>query len=290
VRKTRVVQETTRHKKSRWPVHGWLGLILVVVCCPLNWMLPGVRTAYLFFPLWLGYVLIVDALVQRRMGNSLWTRSRKNFLLLFLISAPVWWLFEVINLRTANWEYVGRELFSTLQFALLCTISFSVVVPAVFETAELIRSFRWMDPFARGPRAPAARAMFAGLFVIGLAMLAAVLVCPKIFYPFTWIALVLIFEPINYWTSRPHFLEQLRNGDWRTVISLSFGTLVCGFFWEMWNYYSFPKWTYHIPGLGFWRIFEMPLLGYGGYIPFALEVYALKNFVWPNGPRLEPRG
>jgi hypothetical protein len=276
-----------RHKESRWPVHGWLGLILVVVCWPLNWMLPGVRTAYLFFPLWLGYVLIVDALVQRRMGNSLWTRSRKNFLLLFLISAPVWWLFELINLRTANWEYVGRELFSTLQFALLCTISFSVVVPAVFETAELIRSFRWMDPFARGPRAPAARAMFAGLFVIGLAMLAAVLVCPKIFYPFTWIALVLIFEPINYWTSRPHFLEQLCNGDWRTVISLSFGALVCGFFWELWNYYSFPKWTYHIPGLGFWRIFEMPLLGYGGYMPFALELYALKNFVWPNGPRLE---
>jgi hypothetical protein len=267
-----------------------VGLILIAVCWPLNWTLSGVRTSYLFFPLWLGYVLIVDALVQRRMGNSLWTRSRKNFLLLFLISAPVWWLFELINLRIANWEYLGRELFSTLQFALLCTISFSVVVPAMFETAELMRSFRWMDAFARGPRAPAARAMFAGLFVIGLAMLAAVLVCPKIFYPFTWIALVLIFEPINYWTSRPHFLEQLRNGDWRTVISLSFGALVCGFFWEIWNYYSFPKWIYHIPGLGFLRIFEMPLLGYGGYIPFALEVYALKNFVWPNGPRLEPRG
>ncbi len=279
-----------RHKESRWPVHGWVGLILIAVCWPLNWTLPGVRTSYLFFPLWLGYILVVDALVQVRTGTSIRTRSRKNFLHLFLISAPVWWLFELINLRTANWEYVGRELFSTLQFALLCTISFSVVVPAVFETAELIRSFRWMDPFARGPRAPAARAMFAGLFVTGLAMLAAVLVCPKIFYPFTWIALVLIFEPINYWTSRPHFLEQLRNGDWRTVISLSFGALICGFFWEMWNYYSFPKWTYHIPGLGFWRIFEMPLLGYGGYIPFALEVYALKNFVWPNGPRLEPRG
>jgi hypothetical protein len=279
-----------RHKKRRWPVHGWVGLILLAVCWPLNWTLPAVRTSYLFFPLWLGYILVVDALVQVRTGTSLWTRSRKDFSLLFLISAPVWWLFELINLRTANWEYVGRELFSTFQFALLCTISFSVVVPALFETAELMRSFRWMDPFARGPRAPTARAMFAGLFVIGLAMLAALLVWPKIFYPFTWIALVLIFEPINYWTSRPYFLEQLCNGDWRTVILLSFGALVCGFFWEMWNYYSFPKWTYHIPGLGFWRIFEMPLLGYGGYIPFALEVYALKNFIWPNGPRLEARG
>jgi len=279
-----------RHKAGHWPAHGWIGLILVAVCWPLNWILPGVRTAYLFFPLWLGYILVVDALVWKRAGNSLWSRSRKDFLLLFLISAPVWWSFELINLRTANWEYLGRELFRPLQFNLLCTISFSVVVPAVFETAELIGSFGWMERFASGPRIPVTRAMFVGLLLMGLAMLLAMLLWPKIFYLFAWTSLVFILEPINCWTGRRHFLEELREGDWRTVISLALGAMVCGFFWEMWNYYSFPKWTYHIPGVGFWRIFQMPLLGYGGYIPFALELYALKNFVWPNGPRLEPRG
>jgi hypothetical protein len=230
--------------------------------------------------------LIVDALVQRRVGDSLWTRSCKNFVLLFALSAPVWWLFELINVRTANWEYLGRDLFTPLQFNLLSTIAFSVVVPAVFETAELMRSFRWMESFNFGPRVAATRLVFVGLLVIGLAMLVVTLVWPKIFYPFTWISLVLIFEPINHWIGRSYFLKQLRDGDWRTVLSLSLGALVCGFFWEMWNYYSFPKWIYHIPGLDFLRIFEMPLLGYGGYVPFALEVYALKNFIWPNGPRL----
>jgi hypothetical protein len=278
-----------RHNRGLWPEQGWVGLILVAVCWPLNWTLPGVRTAYLFFPLWLGYILVVDALVWRRAGNSLWSRSPKNFVLLFFISVPVWWLFELINLRTGNWEYMGRELFSPLQFDVLSTISFSVVVPAVFETAERLRSFRWMERFACGPCIPATRAVFIGLIVIGLAMLTAMLVWPKSFYPFAWIALVFILEPINYWTGRPYFLKELREGDWRTVISLALGALVCGFFWEMWNYYSFPKWTYHIPGLGFWRIFEMPLLGYGGYVPFALELYALKNFLWPNGPRLASR-
>ena len=290
VRKTRVVDKTMRHKAAHWPAHGWIGLVLLAVCWPLNWALPGSRSAYLFFPLWLGYVLIVDALVKRRTGNSLWARSRRDFLLLFVLSAPVWWLFELINLRTANWEYLGRELFSSLQFNVLCTISFSVVIPAVFETAELIRSFSWTKRFASGPRVSATRVVFVGLFVIGLAMLSSMLVWPKIFYPFTWTALVFIFEPINSWTGRPYFLKELRAGDWRTLISLSLGALVCGFFWEMWNYYSFPKWIYHIPGAAFLRIFEMPLLGYGGYMPFALELYALKNFVWPNGPRLEPRG
>jgi hypothetical protein len=283
----RAVEEHMRGEPRQWPAHGWAGLILVAICWPLNWILPGLRTAYLFFPLWLGYILVVDALVWKRTGTSLWARSRKDFVLLFLISAPVWWLFELINLRTANWEYLGRELFSPLQFNLLSTISFSTVVPAVFETAELMRSFSWMKRFASGPRIPATRALFIGLFAVGLAMLISVLIWPKIFYPFAWTSLVFILEPINHWTGRPYFLNELREGDWRTVIALSLGALVCGSSWEMWNYYSFPKWTYHIPVLGFWRIFEMPLLGYGGYVPFALELYALKNFLWPSGPRLE---
>ena len=53
---------------------GWYGLLLLAVCWPLNWTLPGMRTAYLFFPLWLGYILVVDALVLARAGTSLWMR------------------------------------------------------------------------------------------------------------------------------------------------------------------------------------------------------------------------
>jgi hypothetical protein len=279
-----------QHRMSRLnpflPARGWAGLLLVAVCWPLNWTMPGVRTSWLFFPLWLGYILIVDALVSTRAGNSLWSRSRKSFVLLFCFSAPIWWLFELINLRTANWQYLGRELFSPLEFNLLSTIAFSTVIPAVFETAELIKTFHWTHFFNSGLRVAVTPRLFVVLFVAGLVMIISLLTWPKIFYPFTWISLVLIFEPINYWTGRPHFLDELSDGDWRIVFSLALGALVCGLFWEMWNYYSFPKWVYHTPGAEFWRIFEMPLLGYGGYIPFALELYALKNFFWPTGPRL----
>src|SRR6266481_7229416 len=88
---------------------GRLGVSLLAICWPLNWTLPGMRTAYLFFPLWLGYILVVDALVLARTGSSLWTRSRRDFALLFVASAPVWWLFELINQRTGNWEYLGSN-------------------------------------------------------------------------------------------------------------------------------------------------------------------------------------
>jgi len=265
----------------------WLGLLLVAVCWPLNWTLGGMRTAYLFFPLWLGYILVMDALVLCRIGSSLWTRSRPDFVLLFVASAPVWWIFEVINERTGNWEYLGSGHFTRLEYYLLCTLSFSTVMPAVFETAEFLRSYRWMDRFASGPRLRPTARLNTGLFLVGALMLGATIAWPRYCYPFVWCSLVLILEPLNWLFGRRHFLQRLRDGDWRPVVALSLGALVCGFFWEMWNYYSYPKWIYHTPGTQFLHVFEMPLLGYGGYIPFALELYSLKNFLWRGSPRLQ---
>src|SRR6266567_134915 len=243
---------TASAPRNRWPAQGWIGLLLIAICWPLNWTMKGV-TAYLFFPLWLGYILVVDALVAVRRGSSMWTRSRKESVLLFVASSPVWWMFEVINRRTTNWEYLGSNHFTTFEYYLLCTISFSTVMPAVFETAELVGTFKWVERFTFGPRIRQTAAL----------------------------------EPLNSWLGREHFMEYLERGDWRPIVSLSVGALICGFFWEMWNYYSWPKWIYHTPGAQFLEIFEMPLLGYGGYVPFALELFVLRNLLWRGAPRVE---
>jgi hypothetical protein len=269
---------------------GIAGLILIAVFWPLNWLLPpAIRpAAYLFFPLWLGYILVVDGLVAMRSGSSMLTRSGARFVLLFFLSAPAWWLFELINRRTLNWEYLGGETFGDFQYAVLATISFSTVMPAVFETAELVRTFRWVDRFTRGARMEPTRKLACGMFLAGAAMLGLVLLWPQYFYLFVWGAVFLLIEPLNILLGRPNFFQWLRNGDWRPVVCLSLGALICGFFWEMWNYYSYPKWVYHTPGAQFLHIFEMPLLGYFGYLPFAWELFALRNFLWPKapGPRL----
>lgn len=265
-----------------WPTRGWLGLLLIAIFWPANWFLPGLRTAYIFFPLWLGYILVVDALVERRAGSSLWTRSRTNFVLLFIFSTPGWWLFEFLNKRLQNWIYLGAENFSNLQYFILATISFSTVMPAVFETAELVRTWRWIDRKNRGPRIANTRWLYVSMFATGLAMIALMLAWPKYFYPFAWASLVFILEPINRWLGHPHLMQDLDRGDWRKVIALGAGALLCGVFWEMWNFYSYPKWIYHTPGAQYLHVFEMPLLGYLGYIPFALELCALKDLFWPK--------
>ncbi len=271
----------------RFGLQGRAGLLLLAVCWTLNWTLPGQRTAYLFFPLWLGYILVMDALVGGRAGTSLWARSRRGFALLFVISAPSWWLFEIINNRTGNWEYLGAGNFTPLEYNALCALSFSTVMPAVFETAELVRTFRWVKLLRPCGRIPDTPRVNAGLFMAGLLMLALMLLWPKYFYPFVWVSVAFILEPANRLLGRPHLLQWLEHGDWRPVISLSLGALICGFFWEMWNEWSWPQWIYHTPGANFLHVFKMPLPGYGGYVPFALELFALKNLLWPRGPTLE---
>jgi hypothetical protein len=277
--------DTCRGLLRQW--QGRLGLMLVVLCWPLNWLLPGVKSVYMFFPLWLGYTLAVDALVFARTGSSLLSRSRADFVKLFLVSAPAWWLFEAINLWTENWDYLGQEQFSVVEGVLLGTLCFSTVMPAVFETAELVRTLRWTTRFASGPRLHPTRALCGGLFLAGLTMLALMLAWPTYFYPFVWGTVFLILEPLNVWLGRRSCFEHLRQGDWRLLVALSLGALICGFFWEMWNYFAYPKWVYHTPGVEFLRVFEMPLLGYIGYLFFAWELYALRNFVWPKAPALQ---
>ncbi|MCI0483874.1 MAG: hypothetical protein L0Y78_04760 [candidate division NC10 bacterium] len=259
--------------------HGMVGGLLLGVSWSLNWLLPGPRTHVLFFSLWLGYILVVDALLLRRTGSSLLSRSPRDFGMLFVISAPVWWLFEAINWRTGNWEYLGRELFSDLEYFVLASLSFSTVVPAVFVTAELMGSFGWMARFARGPRVPATPRVCSGLFLTGCALLSLLLVLPRYFYPFVWIAIFCLVEPLNVWLAKRSIMTRLQHGDWRPVTALCIGALTCGFFWEMWNHLSYPKWVYHVPGVGFWHLFEMPLLGYLGYLPFGLELYAIAQLM-----------
>jgi hypothetical protein len=110
-------------------------------------------------------------------------------------------------------------------------------------------------------------------------MLAAMLAWPRLFFPFLWLSLYFILEPVNAWLGNRSLARWTKDGNWRPVIALWVGVLLTAFFWEMWNILSFPKWIYTVPWGGCCKVFEMPLLGYGGYLPFALELYAVYHFI-----------
>jgi hypothetical protein len=275
----KIESKTIANEKPAFPYHGWLGLSLVFIFWYLNWTLPGTRTQWGFFPLWLGYCLTIDGLVFWRMGTSLLMRGWRRYVGLFLVSAPVWWLFELLNLRTQNWVYLGTEIYNPMQYAFWTTLSFSTVIPAVFGSAELFASFGFLKRLKPGPVIPTDKRTTFAFFLLGWVMLISMLAWPNLFFPFLWLSLYFILEPVNLWMGNRSLANWTRNGDWRPVLSLWLGVLLTAFFWEMWNYYSFPKWIYQIPWGDWLHIFEMPLLGYGGYLPFALELYALYHLL-----------
>ena len=55
---------------------------------------------------------------------------------------------------------------------------------------------------------------------------------------------------------------------------------ICGILWEYWNFWATSKWHYDIPRayLGHIKLFEMPAFGFLGFMPFAVESYALYVF------------
>jgi hypothetical protein len=266
-------------EKFNFPSYGLIGLGLVALFWVLNWTLTGPRTHWAFFPLWVGCCLTMDGLVFWRTGTSLLKRSLRKYVGLFLISAPVWWIFEVLNLRTQNWTYVGAEIFSPLEYAFWTTLSFMTVIPAVFGSAEFFASFDLVKRIKSGLVIGTDKLTTLSFFVAGWIMLALLWIYPKLFFPFVWLSIYFILEPINVWLGNRSLADWTKKGDWRPVIALWLGVLLTAFFWEMWNYLAFPKWIYNVPWGNGLHLFEMPLLGYGGYLPFALELYALYHLV-----------
>jgi hypothetical protein len=256
-----------------------MGLLLVILSWSLNWMWSGPRTHLLFFPLWLGYSLTIDAAVWASKGSSLLTRNAGAYVGLFLISTPSWWLFELINWRTQNWFYQGRELFPHWQYFLLASVSFSTVMPAVFGTTELVSTLGVVRRLRRGRTLPLNRRILLGFFAAGWLMLALLLIWPRYFFPLVWLSVYFILDPVNVWLGHRSVLRSVAQGNWRPVLAAAGGVLICAFFWELWNFYSYPKWIYQVPFFDVLPLFEMPILGYLGYIPFSLELYALYYLV-----------
>ena len=282
-------------KRYLLPYRGLLGLILICVAWPFSWAEIGTGLQYTFFPLWLGFILAVDGLVLRRTGTSLIVRSPKIMATMFILAVPYWWMFEAINQVIQNWVYIGSNP-ETSPFSLIQTsLAFSVVIPAVFEVSELVGSFNFINRFARMPALVLNRHQVAIIGILGVLSLAALLTWPKYLFPITWLSLFFIFDPINYLTGRPSITANVRHGDWRLVVAFALGALICGFFWEMWNYQASISWQYNIGFFDFARIFHMPLLGYGGYLPFGLETYAMFHFVvgllgWSRDANIPVRG
>ena len=94
---------------------------------------------------------------------------------------------------------------------------------------------------------------------------------PNYLFSILWLSPLFIIVSLQILWGKSNIFSELAKGDCRLVISSAMAALFCGFFWELWNYYSFAKWIYSVPFVHKFQVFEMPILGYAGYLPFGLE-------------------
>ncbi|MDX6351570.1 MAG: hypothetical protein QOF84_6360 [Streptomyces sp.] len=258
----------------RVPVRLVTGLLLVAVFWPLYWTLESAWSEDVFFPLWLGCLLIADGLVLLRTGTSPMSARPLLLLALFPVSSAYWALYELANHVIGNWHYVAPARHGRLYWDVVQAVTYSTVIPALWETAELLLSL----PRLRGLRGRRLEVPAAGLLPLaGVVAVVLPLVFPRQTFPLLWFAPFLLLDPLNRRAGRPSLLGQAAEGRWGTFAAVALAGPTAGFFWELWNGGAAGyHWVYTIPWFdGTPHLFRMPLAGYLGYPPFAASTYAL---------------
>ena len=280
------------NKRSRFPIWGWAGLILLVAAWVVAWNRFPVLAAlqkHTFSPIWLGYILVINALTFQRSGHCLLIDRAKYFLWLFPLSAGFWWSFEYLNRFVENWYYIGVDEFGAWEYFWYATLPFSTVIPAVLSTAQWLHTFPRLGlGLANAWRGSETTTSWMPIvfFVLGILGLIGISIWPTFLFPLVWIIPALLLIALQAFAGGdPLLISALKTGDWQRIWLLALAGLACGFFWELWNIKSLAHWVYAVPYVQRFEIFAMPVIGYAGYIPFGITCGAIVDCV--VNPELE---
>jgi hypothetical protein len=193
------------------------------------------------------------------------------------ISVFVWLIFELFNLRLENWSYHDLPASFSIRW-IGYFFAFATVVPALMELSEMFLNL-FKDKSLPKFEVVKKKSFLNGSVILGILSLGLCLVFPKLFFPLAWLGFIFLLEPINYRLNNDSLYSDLEKGRWGRIYSWLAAGFAAGILWELLNFWSNSRWEYTLPYLNFGRIFQMPLFGYGGFLPFALEVFALWSLI-----------
>ena len=209
------------------------------------------------------------------------SRDPRGFALLFPASALFWWFFEYLNRFVQNWHYIDLP-YGPWEYVFFATLPFSTVLPAVLSLQESLLAHlplgETFERFASVRSLHPRRWAWLTLAVAGTG-LTGIGVYPDHLFSFLWVSPLLLLVAVQTLQGEPHVFSPVTAGNWSVLAGAALAGLICGGFWEMWNYFSLAKWEYTIPFVQRFHLFEMPILGYAGYFPFGLECLAVGQLV-----------
>lgn len=232
---------------------------------------------WLFFFAWYPLILFLDGLLYRLRGAS-WLLDRPQGLFRMAFwSVTVWLVFEAFNLVLKDWGYTGVIANPWVRWPGYA-LAFATVLPGVLLAAEVFSALgAW-----RGSRGRPVKLTFSWeplSLLLGTALLVLPLIFPRHAFPLVWVAFFFLLDPWVRLLGGRSLIQAWLDGERREHLCLAAAGLGCGLWWEAWNYPTTAKWVYTLPVLNFGKVFEMPVLGYLGFAPFALECAVMYNFM-----------
>jgi hypothetical protein len=235
-------------------------------------VLPPVAS-YTYPIVWWGLLMAVDAWNCAHRGQSLWRGKMRQFLLIMIPLSVIFWLiFECFNLIAPQWRYRGGIGLVPLQVC-FGFLSFATVIPIMVEAYWAISGQICLP---ESLMALVRRRRFT-LIALGF-IVVAVPFFNRVFWfnQGMWLAPALFLLPLVEVRTCPD-----SSRFWWTVIGAG---LAGGFVWELLNFWARTHWEYLIlrdtP-----HLFQMPLVGYTGFIPFAFTAVAVYDWQLRIAPK-----
>ena len=232
---------------------------------------------------WWGYILAVDAWLYRRNGASLLTTKRELLVVQCILSVVFWCLFEAYNRVMPGWQYINLPEDMSLRL-LGYAVAFATIMPGLFLTCEALQTLGAFSG-ATMPRVRWNNTALRCSVMVGALFSLVPPFCPEksrgYLWAFVWMGWFFLLEPFNYRRGLPSIFRDWERGDLSRTLRLFATGALCGLLWEFWNVWAFTKWKYTFfpPHLQGWKYFEMPVVGFLGFLPFALEYFVMFHFV-----------
>jgi hypothetical protein len=289
-KKVKVPASLQKMERGKIPVWFWLGAFLMFGAMFFMWGKfsgPKFITNWTLLPLFWGAIIFFDGIVYYRTnGRSLINDRPQTLIAIAVCSIGGWAYFEYLNFFVKeNWYYPAGNLISTEQFIVYSLLGSSALLTIAFELYMLLESFpKLAVKYTQGPKLVVSKKVWKIILVLSLLIMFLIGIFPDEMFFFIWLAPLLLFlsilEIYNIWTP---FTPISKTGNWAPFALMCLTYLIQGFFHEFWNYFSaihLPTnevitynpgfWQYSIPYVNVLHVFEMPVLGFFGYLPFGL--------------------
>ena len=275
--------------KKKLPPWFWIGLVIWGVTLFVMWgkfSEPKWLLNWAILPLLWGFTLMLDGWLYRRTGGRTpLFDSSKEIIGIGVAAMGGWMLFEYLNYFVDdNWVYPMAHLIPGEEFLLYAIVGSSGLMPPIFLLYSLMQTFpRFKHRFDSGLKFVMPGWMKNALLLISLLSMFIIPFYPDKLFGILWISPLLlisvVLDKIGLWTP----FKPVGRGNWSPVLKFGLTYIIYGFLLEFWNFFSATHdgsavgicfspahWTYSIPYVNVYHVWEMPLLGYLGYAPFGI--------------------